>query len=723
MNFTPFPALCLSLLLIGNLTAAEPAPRPWTKYRTIMWIGDTAYKKPEKLPLFFQRLREMGITTGMVTGDADAQPLLDAKLPFYVENIVNKGLCLKWSSTVRDWDKMVSAWKDGRAESGLVRDYSLDDPQWRESARSAMKSAVRKHAANHPLAYDIRDELSTTISANPFDYDFSPTALAGFRDWLKTQYADLAALNAEWETRFAKWDDVKPFTTDQIKNRMAGGEPDALGFPRGKPDWQAVQQIKFDPAEARKNPARWNFAPWCDHRTYMDVSLARTLGDLRETARAHDPQTPVGIEGTQMPSAFGGYDLWRLSQVLDWVEPYDVGNAREIFGSFMPGKTFLTTVGEQDAKAARRRLWHLLLEGDKGCLVWWSEDCIDWKSDDYALTRRAKALAPVLTEMQSSLARLFLQAEREYDPIAIHYSQASIQVDWLLESTGDGSTWLRRFSSYEAEHNRMLQLRGGWLGLLKDLGFSPRFVSSAQIEAGALKDFRVVVLPQSWAVSQTELKELKRFRERLPRTIADRTTILCDGDLGFFDEHGAMHHDASWSFGLNWHPLPGQLYELRNGITGPADALEGKPLKGSIADYSRGRSQAKSAASPLAQSIRELLKQVPLDVETPAEAFVATRRYRLGAASLLAFERNIVWQMSEDLKQAGGNEALETPVTFDAKFAAPGHVYDLRSGKYLGLLKSIPVDLDPWQPSLYALTKTKLPDGDVLAELDKLAPR
>src|SRR5262249_43311701 len=154
-------------------------------------------------------------------------------------------------------------------------------------------------------------------------------------------------------------------------------------FPRGKPDWQAVQQIKFDPAEARKNAGRWNFAPWCDHRTYMDISLASALGDIRAAAREIDPHTPVGIEGTQMPSAFGGYDLWRLSRVLDWIEPYDIGNARAIFGSFMPGKPFLTTVGEPDAKSARRRLWHLLLEGDKGCLVWWSEDCIDWKSDDY----------------------------------------------------------------------------------------------------------------------------------------------------------------------------------------------------------------------------------------------------------------------------------------------------------------------------------------------------
>ncbi len=712
LDFPRRAAFCLFALIAVSSRAAEPAPRPWTEYRTIMWIGDTAFKKPGKLPLFFQRLREMGIGAGMVTGDADAQPLLEAKMPFYVENIVNKGLCLKWSSSVRDWDKTVTAWKDERAESGLVRDYSFDDPQWREWARGAMKSAVRKHAAHQPLAYDIRDELSTTISANPFDYDFSPTALAGFRDWLKTQYADLAALNAEWDTRFEKWDDVKPFTTDQIKNRMAGGEPDALGFPRGKPDWQAVQQIKFDPAEARKNPARWNFAPWCDHRTYMDIALARTLGDLRETARALDPQTPVGIEGTQMPSAFGGYDLWRLSQVLDWVEPYDVGNAREIFGSFMPGKTFLTTVGEQDARAARRRLWHLLLEGDRGCIVWWSEDCIDWKSDDYALTPRAEALAPVLAEMQSPLARLFLRAERETDPIAIHYSQASIQVDWLLESCEDGSTWLRRFSSYEAQHNKMAKRRQAWVKLLQDAGYTPRFISSEQIERGELEKVRVFVACESRAVSVREMEAIAALTSVKPRPIL----LFASGNYADFDQHGQLRASAEskTTFDNAIAPSLDLILLFPNSRESHATMM-----RGSLGYLQERAESGKTAATT---AINFLHEHFPPAVRIPCETCTFTHRYKLGPARLLAFERNIVWQMSEDLKQAGGNEALEKPVTFEAKLVVAEHVYDLRSGKYLGHLESIPVNLDPWQPSLYALTKAKLPDGDVVAELEKLAP-
>ena len=104
-----------------------------------------------------------------------------------------------------------------------------------------------------------------------------------------------------------------------------------------------------------------------------------------------------------------------------------------------------------------------------------------------------------------------------------------------------------------------------------------------------------------------------------------------------------------------------------------------------------------------------------MQYEAPA---VALHRYRTESARLLSFERNIVWQMSEDLKQRGGNEALEKQVTFDAKLAAPAHVYDLRSGKYVGHVASIPVALDPWQPSLFALLAEKLPDGaDVVAAL------
>ena len=129
------PHFCFSADLSAKL-------HPWRDYRTIMWIGDSASQHPEKLPLFLQRLREMGINTSMIYGDSDPQSLVDTHFPYYVENMVNRGLCLKFNSKVADWDKFVTDWaRNGRPESALIRDYCLDDAEWLNSARKT----VRKH--------------------------------------------------------------------------------------------------------------------------------------------------------------------------------------------------------------------------------------------------------------------------------------------------------------------------------------------------------------------------------------------------------------------------------------------------------------------------------------------------------------------------------------------------------------------------------------------------
>jgi hypothetical protein len=675
---------CVLVLLIvtpGGATVQSPALRAWDDYRVIMWIGERAFQRPERLPLFFQRLREMGVDTGMVYSDADPRPLVENQMPYYVENIVNIGLCLKRNSPVVDWDKLVATWTSSRDEALLVRPYGLDDSGWRDWARRQMQAVVRANRAHTPLAYDIRDELSTTIGTNPFDYDFSPTALAEFRRWLQTQYPSLAALNRQWETRFATWDDVRPFTTDAIKHRMASGR----ALPRGMPDWAALARVGRDPTAARRTPTAWNFSPWADFRTYMDISLASVLDELRTAAHELDPQTPVGIEGAQAPHAFGGSDLWRLSQVVDWVEPYDVGNAREIFASFMPGKPLLSTISESDTQHAGRKLWHSLFQGDRGCIVWWSDTCIDWQREDLALTAQAQALAPALREMRGPLARLVLRARRIYDPIAIHYSQPSIQVDWLRESAAHGANWARYLTAYDETHNRMLQVRNSWLKALQDLGYSPRFVSTAQIEGGALRSggWRVFVMPHSLALSDKEVAEIRAFREGGGEVLADVPVS--------FDEHGTLRRSEPFA--------------------APAPAIL------PIAGYAGARLQSKM---PTDWSwLAERCRTVPRDVVLAAAPATRTQihRYRLGTATLVAFERNVEYHSSEDIVAAGGNANLEKAVDLQARFAAAAHVYDLRQRRYLGFTDHIAFTLDPWEPSLYALLPQPVPAETVVDAL------
>jgi hypothetical protein len=60
------------------------------------------------------------------------------------------------------------------------------------------------------------------------------------------------------------------------------------------------------------------------------------------------------------------------------------------------------------------------------------------------------------------------------------------------------------------------------------------------------------------------------------------------------------------------------------------------------------------------------------------------------------------------LKQAGGNEALERPLELEATLSRSAHVFDLRAQKYLGQTDHLRFTLDPWQPSLFAMTQEKL---------------
>lgn len=677
-------AVVVLFLLISAATVRAQSTN-WNSYRATMWVSDSAYRDPARVPLFFQRLREMGVNSVTYHPGEDLNRIVTNGFGFYVENIVNRGLCLKFSSKVTDWDKFVTDWtRNGRPQSALIRDYSLDDPQWRRYAQKQIEEAVSLTRGRAPFAYDIRDELSVTISANPFDYDFGPITLAHFRDWLRAQYKEIDALNTKWETRFKDWDEVIPFTTDQIKNRMSSGE----ALPHGNPDWQTLRELKFSSAEGSKSPTRWNFSPWVDFRTYMDISLADALKQIRSDTRKLDPDTPVGIEGTQMPSAWGGYDLWRLSQVLDWVEPYDIGNAREIFGSFMPGKPVVTTVFEKDTNNARRRLWHLLLEGDRGCLVWWSEDSIDWKSPDYALTAKAKALAPVLQEMTSPLAGLLMRAQPESDPIAIHYSQSSIQVDWLLESTLDGPSWHRRFSSFESDHNKMAQIRNGWLKAFQDLGYSPQFVSTEQIERGELNRFKVLVLPHSLALSDKESAEMRKFLARE----GGSTRIFADSTPAF-DEHGKIRNSPALPFTLEKEVLA-LSKEAEN--RAPLDP----------AAYARERLNSNGPGA-LADWIAAHIPKTPLPVQISPSARIRVHHSRLGNLRLAALERNINYQMSEELKQAGGNKELEKPITIEIRFPDPIHVYDLVKKIDLGHTDHLSITIDPWMPTILAMAPNK----------------
>jgi hypothetical protein len=696
--------------------------RPWNEYHVIMWVAAKGTKLPQHFPRYLERLQAMGVDTGMIRGAYTASSYYDKgppslyaanDFPYYVENIVNKGLNLEWNlppnapkKIANDWLGYMDAWvAAGRPKSGFKRPYSLDDPKWQAYAKRTMRHVAKLNEANAPLAYDIRDELSITRYANPFDWSYSPDTLAAFRAWLKTRYTDLAALNDEWQTHYQNWDDVVPFTTDQIKNRMASGK----ARPPDSSNWFKLRFMHYDPASARRRPTAWNFSPWADFRTYMDVSLARTLDSLRRQAHKADPHTPVGIEGTQMPSAWGGYDLYRLSRVLDWAEPYDIGDARAIWASFMGAKPILSTIfptaGNQHK--ASRTLWHKLLMGDRGVIVWWSKTTVDLNDPDYPLTRRAKAIAPVLKAMKSPLANLFLRAKRVDDPIALVYSQPSLQATWLIESMADGPTWPRRTSSYDAKHSHAVKVRDAWLKALQDLGYSPRFIdASALADPRARGKFKAIVLPTTLALSPDEIEGLQQFLQNAGAPAG--RALFADGEPGAFDEHARLRHHNPLT---KW--FAGTSAAESSVVRGSGQSANSR--NGDIADYRQQRlggdmGWAKWIAGALPGGMTPAVR-----VGQPANK-VRVHRYRLGKAWLIALERNYSQNPNNHLDQSTLKQPLTTSVSLSD--AMPHwYVYNLRTQKRLGQVRQWKFTLKPWQPSLYALWPDKVPDGQIVSVL------
>ena len=106
------------IIALGIASSACAQLREWKDYRTVLWMSGTVDKHKDQWPLIAQRMKELGINTGMAGRDAPPQHLIDSGFGYYVENVINKGLCLKFSSSVTNWSKFVGLDISGFAHLG-----------------------------------------------------------------------------------------------------------------------------------------------------------------------------------------------------------------------------------------------------------------------------------------------------------------------------------------------------------------------------------------------------------------------------------------------------------------------------------------------------------------------------------------------------------------------------------------------------------------------------
>jgi len=511
------PILLLAVLVATapwNHAALADQPR-WPGFQVIMWQTKTA--------LQYRALRHLGVTAARVQADRSGEtatsaeqkvlPITEAGLRPYVENIATDFYSAyhRWrpdrpvNAAYLEVQRAIAANPDDR--SAFVRQPSLSDAGALGQIETRLTDIVGIYEPYNPLFFDLGDETGIADLSAAWDFDFFPASLAGMRRWLQEQYGALEAVNREWGTKFASWENVTPPTTTATMMRTDG-----------------------------------NYAAWSDFKAWMDVSFSDAIAAGTRAVHAGSPSALAAIEGGQMPG-WGGYDYTRLSASVDVMEPSSAGEGLEIAQSFNPRLIPLMTVN-WSRPGALHRSWHEFLRGVRGMVIWDSDD--HFVHADGSIGPDGRVAAPFLEWMKSSAASLILASQRVRDPVAIVYSPESYRLQWLMDHRAMGASWTRLDSEDENADNAVRAARRRVIRLLDRLGIGPHFVSDAQIAGGVLEQAsdKIVILPQTLALTGETAAAIRAF-------VKAGGIVISEGETGTFDGHGRRLSQSQLSALLN----------------------------------------------------------------------------------------------------------------------------------------------------------------------------
>ncbi len=671
-------------------------PRVWKRFTFTSWSVNFLTRCLWLQPFLLPIAEELGIDVGMTS----STELLSGKAYWSKwHNIRHSYIGLldypgRGVPSFRDkrFSEKAAKYAQTRDKKFLVREPCLNDPQYRQKLAEALVERI-KEAGRLGFSYDycMGDEMSLTHYTRYFDYCFSPHCLARFREWLKRRYRSLDELNRTWQTDFSSWDEVVPLTLD----------------------------------EARK---RRNAAAWGEFRTFMNDTLADFYAFVQRTIRSVDPQAKCGLSGTQAPKPGNGMDWWKLSSAFSYYHSYNTGWSNEMRRSFARETGVMQSpyyAGYwQSGRGLEYNMFWCLLHDTKGISCWTTPLLI---YPDFTLTEAGQDTRKLIHELRSGLWDFVRAGERLGDGIAIHYSQASINAALLMD------------------HDRHIeQVREAWVRLLEDLGLQYDFVSYEQIEKGELlrkpRRYRVLILPESIAISPREVEQIRRFVRAGGTVIADGWCALADHRCRFL---GRPALDDMFGISRGREQKPASTMTLGAKLAGQPLTLRLRPAETNIAAAtarafggtggvpvllraSVGRGQAwylnidlsswpldRTSRSPNEASVRRAIAAVlasagvrpavTISAKSGRPPHVEVVRYRIGRCTILGLLRD-------------KSDRQDDVVT--ASWGTKLHVYDLRAHTYLGRRSSLSLPMSPGECRLLLLSPSRLPAPSV-----KLAAR
>jgi hypothetical protein len=518
--------------------------------------------------------------------------------------------------------------------------------------------------------------------------------IAAYRKWLQGQYGTIDKLNASWGEKYASFDEVN------LKSNI---------------DNMELQSRQACPPR------------WFDREAFARYNLAQFSGRFGDRYKVLDPQGITGFEGT---GGFGD-DYDAILGFNGFYGPYpSIGDdivrsvaAREQIRSNWMG---YSKTGDALSDAA----WRTVMKGLDSSWYWMWDGIGSWRGVLSPTIDYFDCTADFLNEMKpvrEGLGDLLLNSQWAHSGIGIFYSVPSA----LAGGIEDSGTYLQPEQAAET-----------WLNLTYELGQDARFVTSGMLAKGALTnaEFKVLCLPMAQAMSAAEAQIIRQF-------VQNGGTVIADVRPAVFDEHmkavtPGLLDDVFGTKRTGRGKAQEVALELKGALGGetldlklatkidpgvsPAAAkalmMQGEVPVGLVNSFGKGQAvlmnfqlmspkeddaQAGDVRQVLAALYRFGKTQAPLVVASPSgEPLPATetRFWRTGDSLVFGMWRQMrsAWFSPKSGTTAG--EPVAARVTLPRSY----HIYDLRSGKYLGTPRSFDTKLRWGRAAFYLASPYQL---------------
>ena len=333
---------------------------------------------------------------------------------------------------------------------------------------------------------------------------FGPTTTRRFQAWCQSEFEDLDALNAEWNTDFESWDKVRGILIqDAVEQDQLPRWIDFRYFMRSRVwtqffmDWTDMMRVAIPNAKTgRVGHDHHDFSRYREHMTSSKLYIGQSpLPEWHEAIVAELPQSFSGDQGF----------LLAPQSTIRW--NYDLQS--EINRERWPWLTLMLGLNGFDWENG---LAGPTLGGMSAFTPCYSEALPFFKD-----------MAREVQTIQRGIGKLTIAAKPHRSEVAILWAPRNHYLSRCLpfEENGFTGTWLSNTVTYGGAP-------ADCLALLNSLRIRPTFIVPEDLAGGG---FRALMLPYNKAMSSAEAEAIRQF-------VHSGGLVIADNEPGSFTEHG-----------------------------------------------------------------------------------------------------------------------------------------------------------------------------------------